>query len=487
MFVPDDDGGHLEELYVQTISRGDGEFVVEFSGNEGEYEYLNGLTINEAYEELEKEVPEGYSFGGWKTGEDEYGTEISGAYSDGSDKYSTEISTGDVLYPKWVDETAPTLEVGISTGWDEEMILDISASDSGDGIDGYYVGTEDPNGEDGVLYLSFAGETRAVITGPGRWYVSVCDKAGNFAETSFVVDEVTLESRLVAADTSAEDNEDEETERILSTTTHSMLCEDGSEFSIEQYVTGDIKPISCTDDEGNEITSEMYGSLTSRSDMYILLKFNESKHTYEWVTTKKPTCTEPGIKELTCKYCGHVSKTKEVDPEGHAYTDWEVSLAPTCTEIGEQFHDCELCGEHETEEIDATGHDYTSTYIYATGTCAEAYPVYMKVCKTCRDVTYETGRTMMDCGDRRLLDMHDFSWSRYRYRCETGGDWGINVIHESVDCPYCAKKMYFYNNTEWMYRCPTCHMFKMAYKCETCSRFFWVYWKELEIMYMIQE
>ena len=476
--MADDDGGHFEELYVHTVSRNGGDFVVEFFGNEGEHEKLNGLTINDGISELGMKVPDGYVFGGWKTGTDEYGKDISGAYSDGTDKYSTAINSGDVLYPKWIDEVAPSLELGLDTEWDRELVLNIKASDQGEGIDGYYVGKEDPDGEDGVLYISFSGETSVAISEPGTWYVSVCDKAGNFSESTFVVDEVTLESRMVVTpDGVSEEQDAQSTEKLISSNTHTLLCMDENKLSIEQFMPDDGKLISCVDDKGNFFEKSEFASIISRPEMSILLKYTESEHTCEWVTAKEASCTESGLRELTCIYCGAVTETEETEPTGHSYSEWTLSLDPTCTEPGERFRECAACGCHEEETVEACGHETKYTFYKVTGSCIDAHSIYKIKCANCDYVDYETGPETYEPTDSKLLSLHTFE-TMTTYMEITGYSWLPTTRQRSLACPNCYGTLEMQDSEEYILRCTDCGMKKMYYECTDCDMCYWGYWWE---------
>ena len=130
-----------------------------------------------------------------------------------------------------------------------------------------------------MLYISFSGETSVAISEPGTWYVSVCDKAGNFSESSFVVDEVTLESRMVVTpDGVSEEQDAQSTEKLISSNTHTLLCMDENKLSIEQFMPDDGKLISCVDDKGNFFEKSEFASIISRPEMSILLKYTESEH-----------------------------------------------------------------------------------------------------------------------------------------------------------------------------------------------------------------
>ena len=120
----------------------------------------------------------------------------------------------------------------------------------------------------------------------------------------------------------------------------------------------------------------------------------------EGEVTKKPTCTETGVKTYTCTVCkatktevipatGHTEVTdsvieptcetigktegshcsvcneilvpqKTLEATGHAWGQGKVTKEVTCTEIGEKAYTCSNCGKTRTEEIPAAGHKFGS-------------------------------------------------------------------------------------------------------------------------------
>lgn len=83
-------------------------------------------------------------------------------------------------------------------------------------------------------------------------------------------------------------------------------------------------------------------------------------HSYVWTVTTEPTCTEYGIEEMACKYCGRVMP----DSEQHILSflghigNWTVVQYPTVTEDGLKINICMRCGEElEREVLPKTGSD----------------------------------------------------------------------------------------------------------------------------------
>ena len=154
----------------------------------------------------------------------------------------------------------------------------------------------------------------------------------------------------------------------------------------------------------------------------------QHEHSYTWVTTKQPTCTETGTKTGTCscgdtkyetvpalghsatgvaakaatctaagntaywhcsrcgKYFSDAACTKEITlastviaAKGHNYQ--ATVVAPTCTEKGYTFHKCSVCGDsYKDTETAALGHKYKDTVVAPTAT-TQGYTTH--TCERC--------------------------------------------------------------------------------------------------------
>ena len=117
----------------------------------------------------------------------------------------------------------------------------------------------------------------------------------------------------------------------------------------------------------------------------------------KWVVIKKPTCTQKGTRERTCKYCG--AKDREsIKKTGHNWGKWKVTKEATCTVQGTRKRTCKNCGEVETEKFYAD-HQYGNWKVTKEPTCT-AKGEKERVCKVCKKV------------ETRAIDMlpHDFEW-----------------------------------------------------------------------------
>ena len=99
-------------------------------------------------------------------------------------------------------------------------------------------------------------------------------------------------------------------------------------------------------------------------------------HTHNFVEDRvvAPTCENDGYTEHKCS-CGAVNKENIVAALTHIEGEWTVDTAPTCTEAGVKIITCKRdgCGKVlKTEAIDATGH----TYIDGKCSCGVEDPNY---------------------------------------------------------------------------------------------------------------
>ena len=82
-------------------------------------------------------------------------------------------------------------------------------------------------------------------------------------------------------------------------------------------------------------------------------------------TTKKATCTEPGMKYYVCKHCGEVTKEVVIPARTHNLTEWHIDKAPTCTETGLKSRYCQ--NTEATEDYEACNHKEENVVVPATG------------------------------------------------------------------------------------------------------------------------
>ena len=120
------------------------------------------------------------------------------------------------------------------------------------------------------------------------------------------------------------------------------------------------------------------------------LKSEESEHTWNaGVVTTPATCTETGIKTITCIVCGK-TKTESIAALGHDYSlEWTVDASATCTKAGSKSHHCSRCSsKSEVTVIPATGHSYDSGVITTPAGCTTT-GVKTFTCANCGDTHTE--------------------------------------------------------------------------------------------------
>ncbi len=97
------------------------------------------------------------------------------------------------------------------------------------------------------------------------------------------------------------------------------------------------------------------------------------EHEHNWVETGSvaATCTEDGVRYLTCSICNEA--TSQVIPAtGHSYGEVVVTKPATCTEEGTTAQTCANCGDVLTAVIPATGHAWNEGEVTTPATCETA-------------------------------------------------------------------------------------------------------------------
>lgn len=87
------------------------------------------------------------------------------------------------------------------------------------------------------------------------------------------------------------------------------------------------------------------------------------EHDFEEEIIKEVTCTEDGLKRLTCseEYCEEV-RTETIPAPGHSFGEWEQTLAPTTDTEGVSTRTCSVCGATETQSIPMLVPEHTHNY-----------------------------------------------------------------------------------------------------------------------------
>ena len=109
------------------------------------------------------------------------------------------------------------------------------------------------------------------------------------------------------------------------------------------------------------------------------------QHTWnEGVVTRKPTCTEKGVRTFTCSVC-HNIRTEDIPTTGEHQWKLISTTAATCGQDGTVTYQCEVCNETKTETLNATGqHSYGAGVVTKAATCAEP-GIMTYTCVVCND------------------------------------------------------------------------------------------------------
>lgn len=109
------------------------------------------------------------------------------------------------------------------------------------------------------------------------------------------------------------------------------------------YEIKDVKTTACYVLTGVQSFS---GTLNSNADCRFVF---ETKHTLnDGVITTQPTCTEKGVKTVSCLNCDYKT-TSEVDSLGHDYK--ETRIDPTCTENAKYVSICSRCNDSAVRPV----------------------------------------------------------------------------------------------------------------------------------------
>ena len=117
-----------------------------------------------------------------------------------------------------------------------------------------------------------------------------------------------------------------------------------SNTSVATVSNGTVKAVSA----GTAVITASVGDLKATCSISV----SDSPHVHTWgsgTVTKKPTCTEPGIKTYKCS-CGE-TRTETIPALGHKWSEWTVVKEATEKEDGLKERTCSVCGEKETSII----------------------------------------------------------------------------------------------------------------------------------------
>ena len=115
----------------------------------------------------------------------------------------------------------------------------------------------------------------------------------------------------------------------------------------------------------------------------IILEKTEHDYKIAPYTIRQVSCTQDGIIEAECRYCGVIRET--IPAPGHQ-VEWHRAKEPTCSEEGEDVAVCSVCGVTvERKALPKAAHSYgTKTTMITEPTCIDAGSCYV-TCKICGD------------------------------------------------------------------------------------------------------
>ncbi len=128
----------------------------------------------------------------------------------------------------------------------------------------------------------------------------------------------------------------------------SLVANDVSDYyqSHKKGTTYEIKDVRTTGCYVLTGVNSFSGTLNANADCRFTF---ETKHTLnDGVITTKPTCTEKGVKTVSCKNCDHKT-TAEVPALGHDYK--ETRIDPTCTENAKYISICSRCNDSSVRPV----------------------------------------------------------------------------------------------------------------------------------------
>lgn len=177
---------------------------------------------------------------------------------------------------------------------------------------------------------------------------------------------------------------------------------------------------------------------------------------HQWnddAVTRKPTCTEEGVKTFTCSQCNN-TKTEPIPALGHKWGDWETTLPATETTVGSEKRTCQRDLSHtETRSIPKLNHTHNMEYHPAVDAdCGKGTDGNIEywVCSGCNKVFSDAGgANAIELENTVIHPAHDldtaawsFDESNHWHECKKCGQQFGSEAHKyaddsDTDCSIC--------------------------------------------------
>ena len=108
-----------------------------------------------------------------------------------------------------------------------------------------------------------------------------------------------------------------------------------------------------------------------------------------YTVDKKATCTSEGSKSKHCYYCSEKNDITTIPVKEHRYGSWIIDADATCIDTGSKSRKCNICGNVDTEVIAANGHKWETAYrVDKKSTCTEkgSKSIHCQNCSERKDV-----------------------------------------------------------------------------------------------------
>ncbi|MBQ8028843.1 MAG: hypothetical protein IJ262_05505 [Clostridia bacterium] len=138
-------------------------------------------------------------------------------------------------------------------------------------------------------------------------------------------------------------------------------------------------PATCTEDGVKTVSCQAEGCTKTQTEVIAATG-------HEWndgEITKEATCGADGVLTKTCGSCGETTTEAIAATGEHTAGEWVVVKAPTCCEEGLKKSVCTVCGKTYTEKIPATNEHTWKTAPGKAPTCSEDGYTNHQVCADC--------------------------------------------------------------------------------------------------------